>query len=166
MRRIVSTLLFVCCLLTLSAQELPDFDSIPLAKKEDFNEKADQAALQASNFLLATPVETESLPRIKATQYILKWMEGTPNYSFTIDDTIVKINKKGTDLIGLYLAAATKFCLENKESAKDANLVKLNTFKTFADYCAKSENNVKVSGELKKLVQANEEGKLKEYLKL
>lgn len=148
------------------AQELPDYDAIPLAKKEDFNEKADEAALLSANYLLATPSNDKSLPRIKAVQYVLKWMEGTPNYTFEIDATITKLNKKGTELIGLYLAATTKYCLENKENAKDRSLVKLNTYKILAEYCEKSENNIKASGELKKLIEANKNGKLEEYLKL
>lgn len=99
-------------------------------------------------------------------QYLLKWMSGTIHYKFDIDETITKISKKSTELMGLYLAATSTYCLENKDEASNTKLVKLNTYKLIAEYCQKPESKVKVSGELKKMIEASQNGKLDGYLKL
>jgi hypothetical protein len=146
------------------AQSLPDFDAIKLEKKEDFNPAADNAALQAANYLLSTPLDKNSVNRLRAVQYVLKWMSGTPNYTFDIDERAAKFTKKDTDLLGLYLAAMTKFVLEDKASAKDQNKIKLNALKSVAAYAKDKANKVKLNSELKKIIAADEQGTLAEYL--
>ncbi len=147
------------------AQTLPDFDGIPLEKKEDFNATADNAALQAANFLLNTPLEKNNLDRLKSMQYVIKWMSGTPDFSFTLDAQATKFAKKNDDLLGLYMAAMTKFVLENKADSKDQNKIKLNAIKLIIAYAKEEKNKVKINGELKKLIEADEKGQLGEYLK-
>lgn len=166
MKKISTSLLLLLISIVIYAQNLPDFDKIPLTTKDDFNEQADQAALDASNFLLTTVYAKDNLPRLKATQYVLKWMSGTPHYKFTIDESATKISKKDEGILGLYLAAQTKYTLENKEQAKDSNAVKLNTFKLIIAYCEHPDNKIKITGELKKLIEAQKAGKLEEYLNL
>jgi uncharacterized protein YqkB len=146
------------------AQSLPDFDAIKLEKKEDFNPAADNAALQAANYLLSTPLDKNSVDRLRAVQYVLKWMSGTPDYTFDIDERAAKFTKKDSDLLGLYLAAMTKFVLEDKASAKDQNKIKLNALKSVAAYAKDKANKVKLNSELKKIIAADEQGQLAEYL--
>jgi hypothetical protein len=146
------------------AQSLPDFGAIKLEKKEDFNPAADNAALQAANYLLSTPLDKNSIDRLSAAQYVLKWMSGTPDYTFAIDERATKFTKKDTDLLGLYLAAMTKSVLEDKASAKDQNKIMLNALKSVAAYAKDKANKVKLNSELKKIIAADEQGKLAEYL--
>lgn len=148
------------------AQQLPDFDAIKLDTKEDFNSTADSAALQASDFLLSTPLEKNNIDRLKSLRYVIKWMSGTPAYSFALDEQATKFAKKNDDLLGLYMAAMAKFVLENKADAKDQNKIKLNAVKLIINYVKDPENKVKLNTELKKAIEADNKGQLSEYLKI
>ena len=48
-------------------------------------------------------------------------MSGTPDYTFTLEAVATKIIKGNDELLGVYMACMTKFCLENKSSANDGN---------------------------------------------
>ncbi len=148
------------------AQNLPDFDAIKIEQKEDFNSTTDDAALQASNFLLSTPLAKDNLDRLKSLQYIIKWMSGTPDYNFTLDEQATKFAKKNDDLLGLYMAAMAKYVLENKADSKDQNKIKLNAVKLIIAYAKDQKNNVKLNSELKKAIEADEQGQLATYLKI
>lgn len=42
----------------------------------------------------------------------MKWMTGTPGYTFELGEKFVNITKGSTDLVGLYTAAMSKIVLE------------------------------------------------------
>lgn len=148
------------------AQSLPDFDGIKLESKADFNTTANDAALQAANYLLTTPLEKNNINRLKSIQFVIRWMTGTPEYSFTLDEQATKFAKKNDDLLSLYMAAMTKYVLENKADAKDQNKIKLNAVKLIIIYVKDPNNKVKLNGELKKAIEADEKGELASYLKI
>jgi hypothetical protein len=166
MKKLIFGLLFGLLSNFSFAQTLPDLDAIKLEKKEDFNSTADNAALQASDFLLSTPMEKNNIDRLKSLQYIIKWMSGTPDYNFTLDEQATKFAKKNDDLLGLYMAAMTKYVLENKADSKDQNKIKLNAVKLIVAYAKDEKNKVKISSELKKVIEADGKGQLSEYLKI
>ena len=166
MKRLLFGLLFGLMSAISFAQTLPDYDAIKLEKKEDYDATADNAALQASNFVLSTPLEKNNLDRLKSLQYIIKWMSGTPGYSFTLDGQATKFAKNNDDLLGLYMAAMTKYVLENKADAKDQNKIKLNAVKLIIAYAKDEKNKVKINSELKKAIEADNKGQLSEYLKI
>jgi len=164
MKRLIFIIIFGLFTSSSFAQTLPDFDAIKLDKKEDFNAAADNAALQASNFLLSTALEKNNLDRLKSLEYVIKWMSGTPDYSFTLDEQATKFSKKNDDLLGLYMAAMTKYVLENKEDSKDQNKIKLNAVKLIIEYAKNEKNKVKLNSELKKAIEADNKGQLADYL--
>jgi hypothetical protein len=166
MKRIIFALLFGLVSNFSFSQTLPDFDGIKLETKEDFNSTADNAALQASDFLLSTPLEKNNIDRLRSLQYVIKWMSGTPEYSFTLDEQATKFAKKNDNLLGLYMAAMTKYVLENKADSKDQNKIKLNAVRLIVAYAKDENNKVKISSELKKVIEAEKNGKLSEYLKI
>ena len=93
-------------------------------------------------------------------------MTGTPDYSFTLDEQATKFAKKNDDLLSQYMAAMTKFALENKADAKDQNKVKLNAVKLIIAYVKDEKNKVKLNAELKKAIEADDKGQLSAYLKI
>ena len=166
MKRIVFGLLLGLLCSFSFAQNLPDFDAIKLEAKEDYTPTANNAALQAATLLLATPLDAKNMDRLKSMQYVIKWMSGTPDYNFTLDEQATKFAKKNDNLLALYMAAMTKYTLENKEEAKDQNKVKLNAVKSIIVYAKDSKNNVKMNSELKKVIESDDKGQLAEYLKI
>jgi hypothetical protein len=91
-------------------------------------------------------------------------MTGTPDYSFTLDEVASKIIKGNDDLLGLYMAAMTKFVLENKALSKDQKIIKLNALITVLNYCEDPNNNIKRTKQLKKLSEAKAKGQLEQSI--
>jgi hypothetical protein len=155
---------FVLFILTSLAysQSIQNYDEIKLDKEEDYK-RADTFALQAATFLLSNPIDQYKLDRLKVTQFLIKWMGGTPDYTFSLDGATKYLNED-VDLMGLYMAAMTKFCLENKSLSKDQNKIKLSSWQILLAYCDNPGNNVKVTKKLKKLSEANKNGELEKNL--
>lgn len=161
--RVVIIILFCSSVNRGLTQTLPVFDLIKLEKTSDYR-KAEPFVLQTANYLLATPFKSEKPDRLKSIQFLIGWMTGTPDYSFTLDETTSKIFKGNDDILGIYLAALAKYALENKDSAKDAKHLKLNAVILLLNYCENKNNNMRMTKQLKKLSEARASGKLEEAL--
>lgn len=143
------------------AQTLPNFDIIKLEKAQDYKPAA-PFVLQTANYLLSVPFKKDNPDRSKSLQFLGKWMSGTPDYSFTLDETASKLTRGNNDLVGIYMAAMVKYALENKEASKDSKLVKLNALRLLLDYCENKDNNLSMTKPLKKLSEAKAKGQLQE----
>lgn len=155
-------IIFAFCPGSTFSQDLPDFDQVKLEEPADYA-AADTYALQASTHLLSSPYSEDQL-RLKSLRLVIKWMSGTPDYQFAIDEGVTKICKGNDNLLGLYMAAMTKYSLENKASSGDAKLVKLNVVRMLLAYCENPGNSMKMSKELKRLSEANKKGELEKSL--
>ena len=147
----------------LHAQTLPNFDIIKMEQPADFK-NAVPFVLQTATYLLSAPIDKENKDRLKSLQFISKWMTGTTDYSFRLDEEVRKITKGDNDLLGIYMAAMTKFSLENKEASKDPKQVKLNSLILLLNYCEKKENNIRMNKSLKKLSDARKNNQLEQAL--
>lgn len=165
MKKIMLVLAFFFALNQLQAQQTLNYDDIKLEKKEDFNDQANSAALQASSYLLSTPLGMENPGRQQSLTYLIKWMSGSPDYSFELDDTAVNLCENDKELIGIYMAAMAKFVLENKSEAKNTSAIKLQAVRLFVKYANDSNNKVKLTKAIKKAIKADKNGSLEEYLK-
>lgn len=149
---------------TLKAQTLPDIERIPLESSADFD-KAEPFVLQTANYVLSSIYVKDSPDRIKGLQFIINWMRRTSRYSFRIDETATKIGKGNEDLIGVYMAAMTKYVIENRDKSTDPDLVKLKAVSHTIDYCSNPVFKMKMTKYLKKLADAREKGELEKLLK-
>jgi len=165
MKKLIAPLL-VLSLNFCYSQALPDFDEIRLVTPDDFKE-AESTVKQAADYMLSTPFDKNDLNRVKSLQFLIKWMSGTPDYSFTLDVVVDKIIKGSDDMLGLYMACMTKFCFENKESSKDDDVVRVGSVKFLLEYCENESNTIKMTKQLRKLSEANKKGELeKELMKM
>ena len=162
MKRLLLTLSLVLTLNLANAQSAPDYSKYPLEKEEDFA-KAKEAALQTANYLLGNPVSKDPQQRLEAMQYLLMWMQGTPDYTFAIDGTFSLVGED-QQIMGLYLASMIKYHIVNevKESNEDASVA---TLKTLAEYINNLKNNVNPTADLKKVVEAHKKGTLRQLVK-
>jgi hypothetical protein len=160
-------LLFICLLVTaasnLFAQNLPQYDQFKFDKKEDYK-LADSAVLQTANFLLSAPIDQNTALRLSAGHFVMKWMEGTPEYTFTLDQNAIKYLSDNVDLMMLYMTSMAKYALQNK--ASDINDITLNGVIILLEYINNPANNVKKDKNLKKLSDANDRGYLESFLNL
>ena len=146
-----------------AAQTLPDFKLIKLNRTADYK-PAEPFALLTANYLLSNPIVKDNPDRANAMEFIIKWMTGTPDHSFILDELITKLTKDNDDLLGIYAAAMVKYSLENKEASKDAKVVKLNALILMLNYCENKNNNIKMSKSLKKLSEAKQKGELEKAI--
>jgi hypothetical protein len=162
MKKIVFILL-ACSTSFAFAQNATDLESIKLESAADC-EAAEPYALQASSYLFTKPFEKNDLTRLKSLQFIIKWMSATPAYKFTLDGVAEKLLKGNDELLGLYMGAMTKYTLENKSSAGNFDVVKLNSITMLLNYCENPANNIKMTKNLKKLSEAKANGQLAQAL--
>jgi hypothetical protein len=140
-----------------------NFQELELNAKSDYK-KNEHKVKEMAEYILSVPISKEEDSKI-ASRNILKWMTGTPDHDFIIDNSIMELSKKNEDLLFLYMAAITKAALNSNEKKNPMEL-KLAAFEILLDYCALETNAVKASKELKKAMQARKDGNLDEYLKL
>ena len=157
----ITLLCFACA--HVHAQSIPNLDIIKLDHAPDFK-AAEPFALQTSIYLLTTPFDKENKDRVKGLQFLIRWMSGTPDHSFIIDNVESKVAKGDDDILSLYLAALTRYTLENKDAAKDNKTLTLHAVILLLDYCENKANNIKMPKQLKKLSEARTRGELEKAL--
>lgn len=151
MKKGILFFVFFVSSLSLWAQDFTSLDLNSFKKAEDYV-KAEPKVLECANFLLQTPHEENNLNRLTATQYILKWMEGT-DYTFNIDANAVELTDGNNDLFGLYMTSMTKVVLENKDVELTADEVHNKVVELLIAYCKNEKNNMKPTKKLKKLMK-------------
>lgn len=158
---IVVLLLF--CLNKSFSQTQPDYESIKLEQKEDYK-VAEPTATQAANYILSVPNDKKNNNRVLAVRFLFRWMAGTPDYSFTLDEHASKLMNDNNDLLVIYMASMAKYCTENKESGSNTKALKLNATRLLLTYCENADNKIKMTKALKKLSEANKKGELEKEL--
>ncbi len=152
-------------LLAQAQNDLPDWDPIRLQVKEDYNAAANRAAWQAAAYLLTHPIDKEDKLRGSATRYVIEWMTGSPDYSFTIDAKAMRFAKDNDDWMALFLAGMVYYAVSNNAPKADPKLVTLEACKQVVAYAKNPEYRIRPNAEFKKMIKAADEGKLSEYLK-
>ncbi len=157
----LSFLLFIL-VFSAFAQNSSKYDNILLTTANECR-KAEPQVMLASDYVYSTPIDKKNFNRTNAISFIMKWMSGTSDFSFILDETIKKVTYNDKDLVGVYIACLAKYALE-KGKGVDREDLKLNSYLMLAKYCEDPANNYKPRGEIKKLIEAKNQGKLKEYL--
>jgi hypothetical protein len=160
-----TVILFLGFVMAVNAQDYSKLKDIELKEKEDFS-KAEDKVLECSKYILTTPMEDDNTNRINALQFMFRWMDGTPEYTFTLDETVGKIAQTSDALLGVYMACMCRYVLENKDKAKDEKEVKYNSVLMLIDYARNANNKVEITGEMENLIKAKDENRLKEYIKV
>lgn len=140
------------------------YNDVVLEQKEDYK-KAEKEILKAADYLFKSPYDKDDLERLYAIEFIMKWMSGTPDYKFELSEKYSKPFSGETDLIGLYMAAMAKYAVENKDKGADPDKINLAAVKIVLGYSNKASNNLKQTGELKKMNAALKKGELEKYFK-
>lgn len=157
-------ILILMTVMTVSSfsQDFSNYESIPLHTAADYRRAEPQVAL-AADLVLSLPIDKNNLNRQNALSFTIKWMQGTSDYAFVIEPSLVKITNNDNDLGGVYFACLSKYALA-KGKGVDREELRINSFKMFATYCENPDNNYIPKGEMKKMIEAKNKGTLKEYL--
>lgn len=144
------------------SQNTSQYDNIPLTSAANYR-KAEPQVILASDYVYSSPVDKENTNRKNAIAFIMKWMGGNSDYSFGMDETISKIAGGDNDVLSMYFVCLAKYAL-SKGKGVDREELKYNAYLLLAKYCENPANNYKPKGEIKKLIDANNQNKLKEFL--
>lgn len=147
---------------TSFSQELPNLKHIKLNKKSAFKD-LDPLVIKVTDYLFATPVNHKNDSRKEAGQFLIKWMNDSPFNTFFLEDKETNFFNTDTELMLMYMAALTKFTLENK-SITDQKEKVLGAMQLVLPYLDKQENKKSWSKELWQLVDSYKTGKLENFL--
>jgi len=160
-------LLFICLLIfggaKSFAQILPAFSQVKLEKIKDYK-AAEPVVVQTADYVLATPIDQNVEAKKAAAQFLMKWMDGTADYTFTLDENSTKNFLQNAGLVEVYLAAMSKFAIENKP--KLSKNITIHAIKDLLTYINNPANNVTKNEDLKALAEANDKNELESFLNL
>ena len=135
---------------------------IKFEKAEDY--KAHEAEiLQCAKYILTVPMN--DFNRQDALNPLAKWMSGTPDYNFVINERVTKLNDGNEFVMSVYMSSMVKFVLENKDKAKNPDEVELQSFSSMLDYMADHDHKFRITRDIQKAIDAKRKGKLDQYLK-
>ena len=160
----MKVLVFLClvALQTAWAQDPEKWRSVSFASASDY--KANEATvLECANFILNVAAEPTNPARRSALSLVSQWMAGTPDHTFIIGSAIGRLMNDNEAVLGIYMAAMTKYVLENTSQVTEKE-IELNAFETLLKYCEDPRNKVPSTRELKRALKAQETGKLADYL--
>lgn len=134
--------------------------SVPVSTTAECK-KAEPEVLLAAKLILSKPLENAESK--KAGAFVISWMTNC-EYNFELGGNIVDLAKKeNVRLLAVYMAAQAKFVLENPDKSKDKEAMAEAAYGALADYAANTANGVKLTKDVKRLIEAKEKGKIKEY---
>lgn len=163
MKNIVLLPFFFLTTITLAfSQGLPNLRHIKITKKAHFKE-LEPTVLKVTDYLFATPVNHKNASRKEAGQFLMRWMNDTPFDTFVLDEKETNFFNTDTELMLMYMAALTKFTLENKSTTSQKEKI-LGAMQLVLPYLDKQENKKTWSKELWQLVDSYRNGKLEVFL--
>jgi len=137
------------------AQNFSELANSDFKSKESFK-SAESQVLSCANYLFNTSANQAELNRLNALKYIMKWMEGTPDYTFDLGEKAMKLTNEDADLLGLYMAAMSKVVLENTGGKLSSDEIYNQSEKILVKYCAVADNKIKPSKKIKQLIKEME----------
>ncbi|MEN9335120.1 MAG: hypothetical protein RLZZ500_107 [Bacteroidota bacterium] len=146
-------------LFTCSIQYAQEISQIEFKKDSDYK-LAEPKVVESATFLLEHPIDSDEMLRISHLQFLMRWMEGTPDYTFSLTETASKFSGENSSLLGIYLASMIQYLVKEHGDPTAIATVELNTVRIATNYVAKKENHVPLTATLKKLIEANEKGNL------
>jgi len=152
MKKIILSIIIGFSAISLFAQDFSELNNIKFKSPEDYKNYQPQI-LESANYLFSTPFNKKNLNRSIAFQFILKWMEGSPNYTFNIGPEILKITKGNSNLFSMYLVAMSKTVLTDPNKKLSDEQIQKTATQYMVDYTSKTENNLKPSKALKKIIK-------------
>lgn len=162
MRKGLLLIFLLCSILSSFAQVVPNFKQIKLNKRVHYND-AEPAVISTISYLFNTPIDEKNKSRADAGQFLLKWMNGTPDYTFNLGEQETNYFNTDADLMLMYMAALTQFTLANEE-IKDQKILVLGAMNIVLPYLNKQENKKTWSANLWQLTESHQKGRLESFL--
>jgi len=139
--------------------EVPD--GYTLNTKDDYA-KYEKDIIAASKWLIATPLNEQQEKRKEVSKFLVTWVLGSPTVNCELNDNIINFDKKNPGMMALFMAGCARYVLENNYS-KDMR-AKHRAALGWMIEVYKSDKGIKKDKKMEKLVEANDAGKIDEWL--
>jgi hypothetical protein len=150
MKNAIIVVIILFFTINVQAQTFDYLANIKFNSPEDYV-LAENTVKKCSDFILTTPADPYNIDRADAMRFILRWMDGTPDYSFDLDEHAMGLTQNDAELMTVYFSSLVKAALENKDKNNDERTAI--AVDHFLDYCANSDNKVRKNKEIKKLLK-------------
>lgn len=167
MKLLSSTFLGFLMLLSVAAASqdpsVKDFDvpkKVPKSEKEF--KKSEPDFMKAVLWLETTPIDTTTNQRVKMNAWVLMWISDCPYITVSIKAGLANIFQKNSHLMLVWIGGYAKYCIENnsKDDLK-ANTAGIRS----AINCYKLGGQVIPDDAMQKVIDADKEGKLEDWVK-
>jgi hypothetical protein len=139
-----------------TGQNFNELDNYEFKSVESYRTEESKVLLCA-NYLFNNPANKSEMNRLIAIQYIMKWMMGSPDYTFEIGEKSMELTKGNDDLLGLYMPAMSKVVIENKGEKLNNEEIYNQAEEILVNYCSNSDNKMKPSKKIKKIIKSQKE---------
>lgn len=143
-------------------QELPNLKGVKLNKRASYKQ-AEPTVLKVIDYLFQTPADRRNKSRNDAGQFLVNWMNGTPDYVFYLEEKETQFFNTDSDLLLMYMAALTKFSLAHP-AVKEKQEQALGAMNLVLPYLYQQSDKKTWTKELWRLYDASKNDKLKEFL--
>ena len=86
-----------------------------LKAKEDYA-KYESAIVEAAKWLEETDLDKEKAKRQEVNRFLIQWISGSPDISVELHPAVTHLYGKNDQLLGVYMAGAARYMIENKGS--------------------------------------------------
>jgi hypothetical protein len=118
--------------------------------------------IEATKWLIATPLNEQAEKRKDVSAFVLKWVIGSPTVSVEINPIVMDFEKKNPGMLVLFMACCSKYVLENNYSKDISAKNKAALHDMISVY--KKGIGINKDKKMDKLIKSDEEGKLDEWL--
>jgi hypothetical protein len=125
--------------------------------------KSEKDFIDAAKWLESTAIGKQMDKRKKMNAWVVQWMVNSPTVSMEINASISKIFDKNPDLLIVFMAGYGRYCLENSYST-DVLKGNMDGIKS-AINCYNLGGDTKKDKALSKVIDADKEGKLEDWVK-
>jgi hypothetical protein len=107
---------------------------------------AENMVLNCVEYLTSNSLDITNINSGHAETFLLRWMNGTPDYSFSMNQTVCKIMESNISLLSIYIAFFAKYVIENKNRLKNENEICNDVISSLLDYCKNYNINMILNG--------------------
>ena len=140
--------------MNLIAQNFTGLNPESLQSAQDFSD-AEPKVLECTNYLLSTPVDVDKLSRGTIINYVVKWMEGTPRQTFSIDSEVTALTREDNDKFMLYFISMAKAVLDNPDQDLSEDEIHEIATGHLIDYCMDPKNKMEPTKRMIKIDKKN-----------
>lgn len=129
------------------SQNFQKLKELRMIERKDYA-KAEKSVTACCKYLLTSPIAQNDEKRNATANFLFRWMEGTPDYTFDMDESAASLSQINRALVPVYMAAITQYTLEHKLKKGDKK-VKEYAIRQVSAYCENPKNGVELTDELR-----------------